>query len=561
MKGPGSSVRRCTSIAGSVALMLVILVAPSGANGPSGSGPSGSAPSGCVNRATRIVDLMLNLDSIAPIRRVPPAIGSFEDLRYPNFSLQTLVLDPLARPRPIVVHWARWAENEWVVSVADRARIIGAGATSLDGPLRLDPRTSSHVFFNDRGMLVGPEKIRIELPRTSAGFDASGAAFPDHPEQTIALRLRSARGYTTQYEMDFTEILVGHDGVVCRPPRPDQGGPCWLSADLRGDGRGGEGASIFFGEGGVLIDDPRGARAHVQGLPRDLQGGQRVMVVGDARIPAGSIPPRATRHIRLAFALDADAPIESEPFDEFDPSGTSQERIALEAFDEVGRAQTLLLYLARVSERDWRWTLALDRTGAEDGLAHAGFPDVPGDDEEEEAVVAAASLPELVVGPPLNGVFSNAPIPLVDVLEDGTGWLRFDESGELLAIAQGDVWLTPNRLPTIAIGETRPDSSTGWIAVDLGYGRTHLAGAFSLTALEQDGYGPGVITSVHVSGYHVLQVVGSNGVTLPAAVLAFALPGQPECRFVCRNEVDDDRDGLVDYPDDPGCASGFDGTE
>jgi flagellar hook protein FlgE len=283
--------------------------------------------------------------------------------------------------------------------------------------------------------------------------------------------------------------------------------------------------------------------------------------VGDARIPAGSIPPRATRHIRLAFALDADAPIESEPFDEFDPSGTSQERIALEAFDEVGRAQTLLLYLARVSERDWRWTLALDRTGAEDGLAHAGFPDVPGDDEEEEAVVAAASLPELVVGPPLNGVFSNAPIPLVDVLEDGTGWLRFDESGELLAIAQGDVWLTPNRLPTIAIGETRPDSSTGWIAVDLGYGRTHLAGAFSLTALEQDGYGPGVITSVHVSGYHVLQVVGSNGVTLPAAVLAFALPGQPECRFVCRNEVDDDRDGLVDYPDDPGCASGFDGTE
>lgn len=285
------------------------------------------------------------------------------------------------------------------------------------------------------------------------------------------------------------------------------------------------------------------------------------MTVGDARIPAGSIPPRATRHIRLALALDADAPIEVEPFDEFDPIGTSQERIALEAFDEVGRAQTLHLYLARVSERDWRWTLARDRTGAEGDFPHAGFPDPPGEDEEEEAAVAAASLPELVVGPPYNGVFSNAPIPLVDVFEGGSGWLRFDESGELLAIAQGDVWLTPNRLPTIAIGETRPDSPTGWIALDLGYGRTHLAGAFSLTALGQDGYGPGVITSVHVSGYHVLQVVGSNGVTLPAAVLAFALPGQPECRFVCRNEVDDDRDGVTDFPDDPGCASGFDGTE
>jgi hypothetical protein len=369
---PAASARRCTAIAGSVALLLVILAAPGVAEVASGSRESGSAPSGCVDRATRIVDLVLNLDSIAPIQRLPLALGVREDIRSPNFSLQTLVLDPLGRPRPIVVRWARWGANEWGVSVVDRAPIRDAGATVLGGPHRLDARNSSRVFFDDTGTLVGPDKIRFELPRAPAGFGADGAMLPDHPEQTIVLRLRSRRGETTQFNMPFTELLIAHDGVLCRPLRPDQDGPCWLPADLRGDGRGGEGASIFFGAGGQLIDDPRGARARVQGFPIDLRTGLR-LEAGDVRIPASAIPPRETRRIRFAFALDGDAPIQTEPFDVFDPFASSQARIAVTTFDGVGGAAAYSLFLSRASASDWRWTLARERETLTAEPAWAGF--------------------------------------------------------------------------------------------------------------------------------------------------------------------------------------------
>lgn len=541
--------------------------AQAGRGGSESPAPAGASPL-CLHHPTRRIDLAVNLDpdaALSPRSRFGPPPNVFLS---PLDGTPLTIRDPNGLPREIVIHWARLAEHEWLVAVLPPARLPDPLPPRL-GFLSANARASASIAFDARGELLGSGEIPILLPpetiepASGTGSDVSALA-TSHPLQHLVLRLRSERGATTQYAGPFVEQVVAKDGIIC-PAAPRLRPACRLSEDLRGDGIGGEGASIAFSAEGILLSS---VRERIQGYRVDWATGARDEALSDARLPAQMIPPRATEQLRIVFELPADAVIESE--DAFSPSSVT---IPVQVFDRVGRLGTLFVQLARVGDTDWRWAISTEQGGSNGALPFVCDPGRAARPVErvpapiaplatpESFLLTSSDLPSLEIGSELNGVFTNSPCSPFGLLEGGAGRLHFDEAGTLAAVSQADRWLEPGELAVVRQGiEFRGAPGPG-ISVDFGVGASRLDAALAVLAIERDGWGPGTPSSARVSRDHVLEVVGSNGVVSPVSELAFAAPGAPHCKLACSNRRDDDRDGLTDFPDDPGCASGFDGTE
>lgn len=496
----------------------------------------------CVRRPTTHLDLIVNLDADAVRWSLPGRSGQL-GYRIPNHSISVEIQDPNGRPRTIVVSFIREPGNDWIVVVGPPRP-----EPTQEEPFQLvlpDAQTSARLMFDEHGRLVEPSELRIILPLEAVTATNSDSTELLHLEQKLVLGFRTDRGATTQYSGSFEQLDVDQDGLVCRQTQKTRGG-CLLASDLRGVGIGGEGASIHFDVRGRLISN---AWQRIRGRGFDLLTGERDELVSDARIPLQLIPPRATQQVNLELELDATAPLYDVPFDVADPRGTSQFWTPVPAFDAVGRSLPLALYLSRATNDDWSWTLAIDRWYAGSDVLHLGF--------DSDAVTVALEIP-----PTLVGVFSNGPVPPpAEVLEGGRGTLRFDSEGSLTAIAQEGIWLPGEQLPVVR----RPAPSAAEVdqemSIDFGLALSRLANAHGASRIEQDGYGSGRITNVRVSRDYVLEAGASNGVWAPISELSFAEPGDAVCRFDCSDRRDDDADGRVDFPGDPGCTSGFDGSE
>lgn len=552
-----------------------------------GAVPAPSAAADRVDRPTRRIDVVVNLDPdarsywseglrSANVRLAAPTIG-------PAATIPTTIRDPRGRSRRIEIHWARRSGSEWVVAVTPPVEPV---ARSIFGKLPpgfgLPPDSWGAFRFDARGELIGPDTIEVVVPaEPSRGF-GSGDPNEVHPEQKLALRLRSRSGATTQFASAFVVEQLVLDGRGHRPAKR-QTRACSLDPRLRGDPVGGEGASLSFDAPGRLVPN---ARQHFVGYRIDPVHGVQGPEPTEVRIPMRMMPPHATTKIALELVRASNEPIVELPADPTEVPGDARSPIWLSVYDPLGRLVPLELRLIRSGPDTWSWFVVEEPAWRRSSpIAHASFGDtaaveaslsnilgwdpkvprelLPGSTSGLgfETSPEGRSIPALEFLENTASTFTNEPFPAVLALPGGRGRLRFDLEGWLVAVEQEGRWLPPEEDPVVVRPARSDDELDQPITLDLGVGRSHIADAANVLRIELDGDGPGTLTSLRVTRDFVVEGIASNGVVVPLSALAFAEPGERVCDLACSNGRDDDRDGRVDFGEDAGCLSSFDGSE
>ncbi|MBK7951947.1 MAG: hypothetical protein IPK00_25130 [Deltaproteobacteria bacterium] len=546
-----------------------------------------SAAGGRVDRPTRRIDVVVNLDPDASSTWYEFFRGGSTPLPSPTLvpaaTLSTSIRDPRGRSRRIEIHWARRGGLEWVVAVTPP---VVPATPSIFGKLPLGfgvPPGAWTVFrFDARGELIGPETVEVVVPaEPSPGF-GSGDPNEIHPEQRLALRLRNGHDATTLFASSFSvERFESGDRQISPPKRRTRA--CLLDPRLRGDPIGGEGVLPFVDASGRLVPN---ARQRFLGHRIDPVSGLQDAKRSDARIPMRMMPPRATTEVTLELERAATEAIVELPPDAIRAPDGVGPSVWISVFDSLGRMDGLELRLVRSGPDLWSWFVV------EDPSRRVASPRVSVSMDGEVSVLASLSnalgwvgaVPtewttgsttepgfEFAPGSPppvaleisenLVGVFSNFGGPVWAGPPLGRGRLRFDAEGMLAAVEQDGDWLAPHETPVLIRYAREYGESDQRIAIDFGVGRSRLAEQAAVLRLEQDGHGPGTLTSLRVSRDFVFEGIASNGVVVPLSALAFAVPGERVCELACSNGRDDDRDGRIDFGEDAGCLSAFDASE
>lgn len=553
---------------------------PAGDAGAAGPSRSRSARS-CADRPTRRIDVVVNLDPRVSSSWVDDWHG--HPMNWLSIdaaaTISTEIVDREGRPRRIELHWARRSDLEWGVVVTPP--VIPAVPSiygKLPPRLGVPPESGALFRFDDRGELIGPDEVEVVVaPEPSPGF-GSGDPSEVHGEQPLTIRLRTSREATTQYASSFLVSHFERRGRRCRPPKSTTRA-CFLDPALRGDPVGGEAMSIFVDARGRLVAN---ARQHLAGRRIVPASGALESDVSAARLPSGLTPPRATTRFALELVRASEEPIVAGTDDDPDLARSGPSRIVLTAFDGVGRPIQLELRMKRTGPRVWIWqlweasapasfdppvaTFVDSSPGVEASLARALSPDgsIPtpvfesSDVEIEgpDGAIPALEIPENPVG-----LFSNGPFTFESRLSGGRGRLLFGEDGTLVGVEQEGIELPAGQDAVVLRPAASDRQREQRISLDFGIGRSLVADEAGVLRIEQDGYAPGVPSSLRVTRDFVLEVGASNGVDVPVSALAFAEAGEPVCRLACSNGRDDDRDGRTDSGEDPGCLGGADGSE
>lgn len=550
------------------------------------SGTSRAKP-GCTVRPTRLIDLAVNLDLDARSSWSEFSRGGYARLSSPSIvpaaTIATSIRDPRGRLRRIEIHWALRGGLEWIVAVTPP---VVPATPSIYGKLSVGFLVPSDAWaavrFDARGELIGPETVEVVVPpEPSPGF-GSGDPEETHPEQPLTLRLRSRIGETTLSASSF--LVQSFETKTRRPSKPKRRTrSCFLDPDLRGGPLGGEGALPSVDASGLLVPN---SRQHFAGHRIDPVSGLQEANVSDVQIPMRTMPPRATTKVVLELARAVEEPVfELEPGAYRAPFDRGSV-VWISVFDPLGRAIPIALSVVRTGPDVWAWFVHEERTGRV--MSSPVFVQVGGEAEVEASLINALAasgqdptrLPtDLPTGPgidfapgdmppfaleipeELNGVFSNSSGGFGPEALLGRGRLRFGTDGILVAVEQEGVWLAPDGLPVLTRPAREYGESGQVIELDFGVGRSRVEREEAVLRIEQDGYGPGVLSSLRISRELVVEGIASNGAVVPLAALAFAEPGERVCDLACSNGRDDDRDGRIDFGDDEGCDSVFDGSE
>ncbi|TFZ08376.1 flagellar hook protein FlgE [Ramlibacter humi] len=227
----------------------------------------------------------------------------------------------------------------------------------------------------------------------------------------------------------------------------------------------------------------------LQGYSVDPTTGVTTGVLSDIQLSSTGIQPQVTTKGTLALNLDgrAAAPTASTPAFSTTNSASYASSTSMTVYDQQGNEHVLSTYYRRTAvDNQWDVYASLD-----------GNP-----------------VPALAAGvqPPAGRLTFNA---------DGT--LDTAQSGTLNAgvLTAGDLSVQlPYPTSTLPVP---PSSSATSAPVTLSFtGTTQFGQAFGVTALSQDGFGPGQLTGFSVDGDGTVQARYSNGRTIGAARIALA---------------------------------------
>jgi flagellar hook protein FlgE len=456
----------------------------------------------CPQRPTSQIELGLNLDAGVWID------ASFDPSRpfsTSNFSSSMSVFDSLGNPHIITVYYTKVGVNNWDWNV-------GLSAEHFSSGIPVKVQGGGSLQFDQLGRL-----------QESAGNDV---AF-ELPGWLAVQDIRISFGGTTQFGQYSTVNFLRQDGIgasptsrlartpgaFCVPPPPT---PCWLPP-LSMQGASDAESFPIFGKGGFALSS-EGQR--IQGYALDPQTGERSPLVGDVGLASFLVaPPIATSRLELFLNLDSSVPVRGRKFDPSSPPTTSAFSSTTSVFDSLGNAHSATVYFTKSGSNSWSWNVALPTASS------TLSPAAPG-----EAIVV-----------------------------QGSGTLSFDDAGLLTAATGSPVnfQFTGGSLPShvIALDFGQIEHMGGTV------GTTQFPQPSEIYRLAQNGAPPGFPQAAALSEDLVLEVDYSNGASVALFELASGGPGDPICVFDCSDGRDDDGDGLIDYPADPGCRSQIDPSE
>lgn len=187
----------------------------------------------------------------------------------------------------------------------------------------------------------------------------------------------------------------------------------------------------------------------------------------DIQLTTGDAPPQVSTKVQADLTLPGNATVPvNSPFDAADPT-TYNHTTSLTVYDSLGASHSQSLYFTRTTNPN-EWTLQTQIDGVD-------------------------------VGTPQT--------------------LAYDSTGALVSPAGGDITLPPYTPP----GGAGPLNLT----VDLG-NSAQYGQKFAVSALNQDGYGTGSLSSISVSAEGVVQASYSNGVTKSLGQVALTMFANPQ---------------------------------
>lgn len=225
------------------------------------------------------------------------------------------------------------------------------------------------------------------------------------------------------------------------------------------------GATAYTRAGAFRVDRSgyvvNAANQRLQVFPPNPLGGFNTGALTDLQLTSGESPPAATNQVRVVANLpgDASAPVVT-PFDANDPDSYTNST-AMTVYDSLGGAHTATFYFSKTENANqWEQRLFVD--------GHA-------------------------VGDPQS--------------------LEYSASGALVSPANGDVGFPSYDLGNGALPLT--------ITADFG-ASTQYGGAFSVSAITQDGYSTGRLIGIDTESTGVVQARFTNGRSIPLGMVALA---------------------------------------
>nr|WP_320048865.1 flagellar basal-body rod protein FlgF [uncultured Desulfuromonas sp.] len=239
--------------------------------------------------------------------------------------------------------------------------------------------------------------------------------------------------------------------------------------------------AFSFDANGYLVNS-EGYR--VQGQLFDADGTPGGGDATDIQIDLQSqVPAQETSNIVLTTNLNSGEEVITGGFDLSDPAGTSNYSTSTQIYDALGETHLATTYFTKTDDQTWEWNTVVDS-------------------EDLDASVASTEESTII----------------------GSGTLTFDDDGQLLADAAGDVENTFD-LDTIELVWANGADSDQSIAIE--FDTTQFSSSSVVFAQSQDGYAPGEVVETTISSDGVVSVSYSNGETIDVATITLATFSNP----------------------------------
>lgn len=239
----------------------------------------------------------------------------------------------------------------------------------------------------------------------------------------------------------------------------------------------------FFTRAGQFTLDKSGFLVNPSGL--QAQGyaanpdGTFAASLSSIKAPTAAIPPNATTNIEITANLDSSEAVLTDPWDDQNPSLTSNFSTTITTYDSLGNEHTMDVYFRKTADNAWDYHVLAD--GDELDPPQAGL--------------------NVEVG---SGDFTFTTNGALDTFNEGTP-ITVDFAGA-----------TAGQAITLNFGTSIADGGTG---LD---GTTQFASPENVSAQSQDGYASGDFSGVAVDGQGVVMGLYTNGQKLAIGQLAVA---------------------------------------
>jgi flagellar hook protein FlgE len=239
----------------------------------------------------------------------------------------------------------------------------------------------------------------------------------------------------------------------------------------------------FFTRAGQFTLDKSGFLVNPSGL--QVQGyaanpdGTFAASLSSIKAPTAAIPPNATTSVEITANLDSSEAVLTDPWDDQNPSLTSNFSTSITTYDSLGNEHTLDVYFRKTADNAWDYHVLAD--GDELSPPQAGL--------------------NVEVG---SGNFTFTTNGALDTFTEGTA-ITVDYAGA-----------TAGQAISLNFGTSIADGGTG---LD---GTTQFASPENVSAQSQDGYASGDFSGVAVDGQGVVMGLYTNGQKLAIGQLAVA---------------------------------------
>jgi len=224
-----------------------------------------------------------------------------------------------------------------------------------------------------------------------------------------------------------------------------------------------------------VVTSPTGLA--VQGYEIDARGVQSTQF-SDLKLGAVQSPPAATPVAEMVVNLDSDAAV-GPVWDPLDPEASSNFSSSITVYDSLGASHRVDLYYRKAAAGQWEWHAMVD--GGETTGGTAGTP----------LEIADGTLTFTTDGSLDTEVVNTSSVDFVNAT-----------AGQSIQFDFGDAITT--------------DGGTGFA------GTTQYAGPSTVAAVNQDGFGQGILVDISIAENGVIDGVFSNGQSRAMARVALA---------------------------------------